>query len=93
MKHNVTDITLLPVPSLPPRLEGRYHTYLLSSDWRKKRNKVIRRDGFRCSICGSEKLLEVHHLTYDHVFVEKLTELVTLCSHCHRVLHREAEED
>jgi len=48
----------------------------------------LRRDGFRCCVCNSGSLHEIHHLTYDHVYVEKLSELCTLCSSCHRKIHK-----
>lgn len=54
-------------------------------DWKKRRDAVVRRDGFRCVICGSYGPLEVDHI----IPVAKggswePTNLQTLCSDCHR---------
>ena len=76
------------LPSLNPSLRTAYDKHLLSPLWRRKKDKVHRRDGNRCQVCGDAKLLEVHHLTYERVFVEKLQDLVLLCPSCHRKVHR-----
>ncbi len=81
------------IPILPSRLTSRYNKYLLSDNWRRKRVKVLRRDGFRCTVCNEGNLLEIHHLSYDHVFVEKLSEVCTLCSKHHRMVHRSGNGD
>jgi len=75
-------------PELDPRHKKAYDKHLLSEQWDKKKQKVRRRDGKRCQVCGGGSTFEVHHLTYDRVFVEKLSDLVLLCSSCHRKVHR-----
>jgi 5-methylcytosine-specific restriction endonuclease McrA len=61
----------------------RYDEYILSDEWRAKRMIVLARDRYRCQICESTSGLEVHHLTYAHLYAEHLFELVTLCARCH----------
>jgi 5-methylcytosine-specific restriction endonuclease McrA len=75
-------------PELDSRLRKAYDEHLLSEQWDKKKQKVRRRDGKRCQVCGDGKTLETHHLTYERVFVEKLSDLILLCSSCHRKVHR-----
>ena len=75
-------------PELDPRLRKAYDEHLLSEQWDKKKQKVRRRDGKRCQVCGCGRTFDVHHLTYERVFVEKLSDLVLLCSSCHRKVHR-----
>ncbi len=64
-----------------------YNLYLLSNKWKRKRNKVLKRDMNKCRKCRSSKHLHVHHLTYERIFVERLSDLITLCSDCHSVAH------
>lgn len=65
----------------------KYHSYLRSRKWRKKREKVLKRDRYRCTRCGYAKRLQVHHLTYDRIFNERLSDLTTLCARCHMREH------
>ena len=64
-----------------------YKEYLQSDDWKRKRDYRRKIDG-RCAICGSPLDLNVHHLTYDNVPHEEMTDLVTLC----RFHHMEIEK-
>lgn len=69
-----------------------YREYLASYEWNLKRKKVLKRDEYRCQLCGVDTGLEVHHLTYKRVGDEALFDLVTLCFQCHRQEHAEATE-
>lgn len=65
----------------------KYLTYLESDTWAKLRNKALERDNYHCSICKSPYNLEVHHLKYPDVLgTEPLSDLITLCSNCHKKL-------
>lgn len=68
--------------------KSRYHKYLLSPEWKALRKKVFERDEYRCRFCESSKNLEVHHLTYERIFHERLEDLVTACDGCHGYIHR-----
>jgi len=73
-----------------------YRAYLLSPAWKKKSEARKKKDGYKCVICGSTKKLNVHHKTYKRVktvkgkivATERMSDLVTLCSECHRKVHR-----
>lgn len=67
----------------------RYRAYLLSKEWKEIREIILERDGYRCSKCGSERNLEIHHLNYKHIFFEKFfqEDLITLCEKCHKKIH------
>lgn len=67
-----------------------YAKYLRSKKWQRIRDLVIARDNGECQKCGSKQRLQVHHLNYKSVFQEEkdLGALVTLCSRCHRKIHR-----
>lgn len=67
-----------------------YHqkmSYLHSDQWKQVKRKVLKRDGHHCQSCGSSLHLEVHHVTYDRLGNEDLSDLVTLCNSCHSKLH------
>ena len=63
----------------------QYERYIKSSKWRNIRQRVMARDGQRCKMCNSTENLQVHHLTYEHLYKEEnyLYDLVTLCKKCH----------
>ena len=64
-----------------------YNKYLQSPEWEAKRQAVLKRDEYKCVKCGSQDELQVHHLTYDHVYNEPLKDLITLCKKCHYKTH------
>ena len=49
------------------------------------RPAVIKRDNNKCTKCGSEENLVVHHLTY---IDETMSDLITLCTTCHGKLNK-----
>ena len=52
------------------------------------RQWVLRRDGWRCQSCGSMSNLEVHHkLFLSHSGDDSEENLITLCDHCHKLVH------
>lgn len=68
-----------------------YMSYINSPEWNKIRQAVLKRDGYKCTKCGTDNfILHVHHLTYDHFAQEEnyLSDLITLCEICHNAIHR-----
>ncbi len=60
------------------------------------RNEVLRRDGWRCQLCGTRSNLEVHHKEFrSQSGNDSEQNLITLCAVCHAAMHRrrEAERD
>jgi len=58
--------------------------------WRERRRLVLERDNYECSECGSDLDLHVHHIKPVSKFpelVNELSNLITLCEHCHYQLH------
>lgn len=56
------------------------------------REKVLKRDKYRCQICGTKEKLAIHHLDGIGYYSERkvnnsLENLIVLCSSCHRGLH------
>jgi 5-methylcytosine-specific restriction endonuclease McrA len=71
-----------PLPKTPPnRLE--------SEDYLAVRNEVLRRDGWKCQLCGSMCNLEVHHKQFRSRSGEDSPDnLITFCVTCHTRMHR-----
>ena len=54
------------------------------------RLQVLQRDAWRCQICGSGQNLEVHHQNFRSQRGDDSEEnLITLCTICHRIIHRQ----
>lgn len=75
------------IGGLLPRLGfQRYAEYLASPHWRdvKRRYRASNRPQ-RC-VCGAAGS-QLHHLTYQRLGAERLTDLELLCEVCHRRVH------
>jgi hypothetical protein len=71
------------------RVEGwwaEYKEYLNSDAWRQTRERALARDQYTCQHCG-DRASEVHHLTYERMGHENLSDLVCLCTGCHAAEH------
>ena len=75
--------------------ESYYEKQLKTKEWRAKREKILKRDGYKCAYCGSKSKLNVHHKYYNlypngkHVNVWDYPDdaLITLCETCHKKVH------
>jgi 5-methylcytosine-specific restriction endonuclease McrA len=57
--------------------------------WRRLRIQVLKRADARCEVCGAGGCrLEVHHLTYERLREELLTDVLLLCQPCHAKEHK-----
>jgi 5-methylcytosine-specific restriction endonuclease McrA len=74
-----------------------YQTYLRSRHWRQLRKRKLSQLKYKCEKCAyvdrfqDEKRgyrLHLHHLTYERVGHEALSDLQGLCARCHRAAHR-----
>lgn len=70
-----------------------YDVYLRTAHWERMRAIVIRAYGARCRWCqnqyGDDAPIHIHHLTYEHLGYEDITDLIPLCANCHARWHRE----
>lgn len=64
----------------------QYHSYLKSPEWKALVSKVKARDKV-CQLTGSRDNLEVHHITYDRLGNEDLSDLVLLSRDAHQSVH------
>lgn len=70
--------------------------FYLSKQWRAKRNKILRRDGYECVVCKrygrTREAKIVHHIKELEDYPElRLTSsnLQSVCVPCHNKLHPE----
>jgi hypothetical protein len=72
---------------------GHYAKYMETLNWRTLRRRVMKRAKKRCEMCWALRLdaihsaQHVHHMTYERLFFERLTDLLAVCYTCHSVLH------
>jgi 5-methylcytosine-specific restriction endonuclease McrA len=58
-------------------------------NYQQLRKRVLRRDSWRCQLCGSMTNLEVHHQQFrSHSGPDEEDNLITLCNDCHSAEHR-----
>jgi hypothetical protein len=64
-----------------------YHKYLLSPDWKAKKQHQVKLFGNKCfSGCG-RKAKALHHRHYKNLGTEPPHQLVLLCDSCHYFVH------
>lgn len=68
-------------------MSGQYHAYLMSPEWKEKRDRVMKRANGLCEGCLKKQAENVHHKTYANIYNEFLFELVALCRDCHDKIH------
>lgn len=65
---------------------AQYSRYLISPEWRQKRELVLRRDNYLCQCCLSAIATQVHHKSYEFVDLagnEPAFDLAAVCTPCH----------
>jgi 5-methylcytosine-specific restriction endonuclease McrA len=64
-----------------------YSDYLRTQHWSSVRTKAVKRADHKCQQCGAKGHLNVHHLTYAHLWFEYPDDLRVLCETCHAITH------
>jgi len=70
-----------------------YEEYLKTKHWTNIKKLMYKTFYYQCSACKKKKDLAVHHLTYERVGEEKLSDLIYLCRDCHKSIHEGALEN
>jgi len=66
-------------------LSKNYLKYIKSTAWFDLRAEVFERDDYECQSCSSNSSnLQCHHLNYNRLFNEDLSDLITTCDTCHK---------
>ena len=61
-----------------------------AESYRRLRQQVLARDGWRCQRCGEIKPLTCHHKNYrSHGRRDDVEGMEALCSDCHTAAHKE----
>lgn len=60
-----------------------YKRYLASRHWKQTRKEALAYHGRRCAVCGTTRRLQVHHLTYERLGHELMTDFKILCKAHH----------
>ena len=63
-----------------------YKRYLASREWSLLREQVRERSANTCEHCFYAPQEAVHHLTYERIGHEKLSDLMAVCNACHEFL-------
>ena len=59
------------------------------AEYQALRNQVLRRDGWRCQLCGTSNDLHVHHVkSRSSLGDDTMRNLITICAKCHESFHR-----
>ena len=71
----------------------RYYNSLNDNKWTKRRFEILKRDLYKCSVCGSSENLCVHHKYYysgpfTHAWKYPDDCLITMCEDCHNKHHK-----
>jgi hypothetical protein len=66
-----------------------YAKYLKTDAWHKKRKEVLDIRGHKCEEpgCGATTNLQIHHLTYERLYHERITDFKVLCREHHEKVH------
>lgn len=69
--------------------ELTYTQQLLDPRWKAKRNLILQRDNFSCTVCSSTQNLNVHHIKYTgQAWEAPDKDLITVCNSCHMSIHK-----
>ena len=62
----------------------KYEKHIRSAKWKNIRRDLFKIRGEKCESCGARSsMLEVHHLNYDRLGNELITDLKIVCKPCH----------
>jgi len=66
-------------------MNAEYMVYIKSAKWAAKRELYFKTNGKYCRACAKiDGVIQLHHMTYDRLGNERLSDLVALCPSCHR---------
>lgn len=64
-----------------------YSHYLRSARWVDKRREYRASGLPQDCFCGETESIQLHHMTYERVGAEELTDLTPVCPPCHAMIH------
>lgn len=76
----------------PDQKREEYREVRNTPEWRRFRQAVLARAGFKCEACGKAPAEQAHHLTYAFGLFPPLWEMRAVCRPCHERLHAADDE-
>jgi len=73
--------------------QKEYQQYLASREWALLKEQIRKRSGDKCERCLRDPYESTHHLTYERVGNELLTDLLAVCNACHKFLSGKSKLD
>tara|TARA_R110000744_G_C19045888_1_gene527225 strand:+ start:49 stop:594 length:546 start_codon:yes stop_codon:yes gene_type:complete len=64
-----------------------YENYLKTKEWYRIRNLSLKYSDYKCCRCGDSENLQAHHLNYNNLGNEEISDLITVCNSCHKKFH------
>lgn len=61
--------------------------YMTTEQWKQLKLERLRIAQNKCESCGSSHNLHLHHITYERLTQELISDLVILCEECHQRQH------
>ena len=80
-KLNTCDLDNLYISFLETCLRISYSDYLNSIYWKLFKERVLSEHNYKCSICGSDKNVDVHHLK-KNLGRETINDVIVMCNEC-----------
>lgn len=74
----------------------KYQSELKDNRWKELSLRVMKRDGYKCMLCGSKHNLNVHHMEYEKgkkAWEYSTAVLITLCKDCHQKVHADKNHE
>lgn len=68
-----------------------YREYLNTPEWQDRRKRHLKSVGYKCQVCNSGGIIDIHHRTYDRRGNEGYRDLIALCRDCHSLFHKEGK--
>lgn len=69
-------------------MNKKYIEYIKSKKWKTFRRDYFKKFKKECYVCGATKNIHLHHKTYKNFMDEKFEDVIPLCEHCHKEIHR-----
>jgi hypothetical protein len=65
-----------------------WEEHMASHAWKLKRHEYREALPWICFVCKGHQRIQLHHITYERLGLERLEDLVPLCHVCHQAVHR-----
>lgn len=85
---DLTQLTNEMFPLLHNLASNDYKHYLQSTHWRQLSRRKKQESNYTCEICHHKGEIHVHHKTYERLGRELLSDLMSLCKYCHKIIHK-----